>query len=43
VIFAVYMPMIMATGGNVGSQSAAVIIRSDRHRRGAGKRVARAC
>lgn len=28
VIFAVYMPMIMATGGNVGSQSAAVIIRS---------------
>lgn len=28
VIFAVYMPMIMATGGNVGSQSAAVVIRS---------------
>ncbi len=28
VIFAVYMPMIMATGGNVGAQSAAVVIRS---------------
>lgn len=28
VIFTVYMPMIMATGGNVGSQSAAVVIRS---------------